>query len=561
MVLAACASQPLRWTPETVATPGTPPAGIEKAAPLRERAEAVRPDAAEQDKPVPLSRDAALLTALLQNRSLEVARLGPQIGDTYIPEARAAFDPSISASISTGRDRRLLSSTGSSTLGSGSTPSIIGTGAGQLAALQATIGALEQMLAAAKALDESGRPVQDTKDTQGDITVQEYLPTGAQVYLRGAASATDTNMTANDYQGSWSVGFNQSLLRGAGARVNLISLKQAGNRAAQSRHAFRGAVLETTHQVELAYWNLVLAYEVFKIREFALTLAEEQLKRDEDRLAVGKAIEGDVMASRAERATRTADLYDARAGVRNQTIALIHLLNPDLADPWNLTLEPTNPPEAAQAPVSPDESVDLARKYRPELAEARLDLANADLETTRAKNGLLPQLDVVGSYGRMSRDESKSGITKYLDDGDFENYRIGLEFQTPIFRRAEEARHKRARLLQTQAERTVASVEQAIEAEVRQAAVEVEKQWERIGATHEAVESRTEQLRVAQGRNEVGKTTNLDVLIVQRDLVQSKLDDVTARIEYVEALTSLYAAEGTLLERRGIALESDEDES
>jgi len=39
IVLAACAGQPPRWTPEAVATPETPPAGIEKAAPLRERAE------------------------------------------------------------------------------------------------------------------------------------------------------------------------------------------------------------------------------------------------------------------------------------------------------------------------------------------------------------------------------------------------------------------------------------------------------------------------------------------------------------------------------------------
>jgi outer membrane protein TolC len=67
--------------------------------------------------------------------------------------------------------------------------------------------------------------------------------------------------------------------------------------------------------------------------------------------------------------------------------------------------------------------------------------------------------------------------------------------------------------------------------------------------------SRRESVRVIEGRHEVGKATNLDVLQVQRDLIQSQVDDATARVRYIEALTDLYAAEGTLLERRGIALD------
>jgi outer membrane protein TolC len=85
--------------------------------------------------------------------------------------------------------------------------------------------------------------------------------------------------------------------------------------------------------------------------------------------------------------------------------------------------------------------------------------------------------------------------------------------------------------------------------------VDVVKQWERIQATKEAVTARTEQLRVAQGRYEAGKTTNLDLLIVQRDFIASEVDASTAQIQYIQALTAYYAAEGTLLERRGITME------
>jgi hypothetical protein len=39
------------------------------------------------------------------------------------------------------------------------------------------------------------------------------------------------------------------------------------------------------------------------------------------------------------------------------------------------------------------------------------------------------------------------------------------------------------------------------------------------------------------------------------NLIQARLDEITARIRYIEAITALYHAEGTLLERRGIGVE------
>jgi outer membrane protein TolC len=127
--------------------------------------------------------------------------------------------------------------------------------------------------------------------------------------------------------------------------------------------------------------------------------------------------------------------------------------------------------------------------------------------------------------------------------------------------RAENARLRRARLAEQQLGWSVSALEQNLAREVRQAIVDVDRQWQRIQATSEAVEARTEQLRVAQGRFEAGKTTNLDLLIVQRDFLQSEVDEATARIRHIQALTVLYAAEGTLLERRGISLELTRQEA
>jgi outer membrane protein TolC len=245
-------------------------------------------------------------------------------------------------------------------------------------------------------------------------------------------------------------------------------------------------------------------------------------------------------------------LTDAQANVRAQTLALIQLMNPEAAQRWQLTFAPVDRADVAPAETDPEISERLALQYRPELAQARLDAANAELSVIKARNDVLPDLDLVGSYGRIDRGDTTGGAVQHLDGAEFENYSIGLQLQTPILNRAEKARRRRAELASTQSQRAVANLELGVATQSRQAVVEVEKQWQRITAAQEAVRSRTEQLRVAQGRFEVGKTTNLDLLIVQRDFLQAEIDEVSARVRYIQALTGLYAAEGTLLERRGV---------
>ena len=192
--------------------------------------------------------------------------------------------------------------------------------------------------------------------------------------------------------------------------------------------------------------------------------------------------------------------------------------------------------------------------YRPELAQVRLDLANADLDVTAAKNGLLPRLDLVGSYGRANAGGSRGDAFDIFGGSDSKAYAVGLEFDMPVMRRAEKARYRRSKLGQTQGERVISDTEQGVEAETRQAVVEVQRQWARIAPTLEAVRAREKELETAQARFTSGRSTALEVLIVQRDLIQAQLEEVSARVGYLQALTSLFAAEGTLLERRGIHL-------
>lgn len=546
-VLQGCAREEARWTPETVAPPPPSALAIESPVALTARAEPlVAPEVIEGA--LPLTRDGAIVTGLKNNRFIEVARFGPEIGATYVDESRAVFDPRLLASVSRGRATR--QGQGFTTSGSTGNATVVQAKQGGADPVADLLARLQRLNASVNAF---GGPSPATYvGNSGSVTLQQYLPTGTTFFLTGAGSTLDNNPAGDESQHSWTVGVSQPLLRGANLEANLADLRQARNTAALSEHEFRGAVIETVRQIERAYWELVLAEEVLAIREFGVTLASDQMKREEELQAVGKALTGDVMSAQAERSAREADLADARAALRQQNIELVRLLSPAPGPRWELSFDPAEEAEVAEILVAPEESERLSMLYRPELAQARLTVANLDLGVVQARNGRLPQLNLVGEVEDASGGQA---TTSSATDADFDTYRFGLEFETALFNRAERARLRRALLQRDRGESYIGQLEEGIGAEVRGAIVEVERQWARVSATADEVRSRVEAMRVIQGRHEVGKATNLDVLQVQRDLIQAQVNDATARVRYIEALTDLYAVEGTLLERRGVKLE------
>lgn len=548
-----CVHTSTSWTPETVRPPDAVEASFEATPALATRAESLSLPA-ELSGPVALTRDGAILTSLLNNRRLEVARSGPEIDATFVDENRAVFDPRLLAQLSRGRGSR--QSFGFSSSGSSGSSGSNGTSGSKALTLSSVNELLQRVQKLNQSIDAlNGGSSSTVVGTSGSIEVQQYLPTGTLLFLTGAGARLDNNPNGDESEHSWTAGISQPLLRGAGTDTNLAALRQAKNVAVQSAYEFRGTVIDVVRQTERAYWELVLAKEVLSIRELGVRLAEEQMTREQELQSVGKALNGDVMSAEAERSARQADLVDAQAAMKSQAIELIRLMHPESTPRWELAFDPKDGAEVVEVGTRPEESERLALQYRPELAQARLTLANLELDVARARNGKLPQLNVVGEYEDSSGGGSGSSSGGNSSGGDDDTYSVGLQFETALFNRAERARFRRAQLSKERGSDYIAQLEEEIAAEVRQALVEVSRQWERLAATAQAVLSRNEAVRVIQGRHEVGKATNLDVLQVQRDFIQAQVDDATARVRYIEALTELYAAEGTLLERRGISME------
>jgi outer membrane protein TolC len=202
------------------------------------------------------------------------------------------------------------------------------------------------------------------------------------------------------------------------------------------------------------------------------------------------------------------------------------------------------------------DSIALARRMRPEMNQARLQIAHDDLEVVRTRNGLLPQLDLFATWGKNLARTSYSALLTAATQQDVRDSHysteIGAQFSYPIGNRAARAQHERAKLGRTASGHALANLAQLVEQDVRSAHIEVSRANEQITATAATRKLQEETLNSEREKYRLGKSTILLVTQAQRDLLQAQINEVQAKTAYVKAVVGLYHVEGSLLERRGV---------
>lgn len=154
---------------------------------------------------------------------------------------------------------------------------------------------------------------------------------------------------------------------------------------------------------------------------------------------------------------------------------------------------------------------------------------------------------LVGGYGQSLRN---------LVEGNFPAARIDLRLQLPLRNRTAEANLSLARLQQQQMRAQRIQVEQAIEAEVRDALQTVRSTRGRLAAAAAARASAQEQYESEQRQFEAGTSTVFLVLQRQTALVTAQAREIQADTDLQNALAVLRNASGEGLDRWNIRLES-----
>jgi outer membrane protein TolC len=267
-------------------------------------------------------------------------------------------------------------------------------------------------------------------------------------------------------------------------------------------------------------------------------------------------------------ATREADILEARTMVSNYEDLLKTIINlpAETEDDGPVRIVPTDAPSVAEEDLSLDRALRTAMANRPDLQAARIELQTRELNSSYARNQMLPDVRLQASYWSpgisgdqilYQDDNALTGIIVGVIPGGgsdalkdamgfkYKNWSVGVSLSMPVNNILSRAVSRQARLRLEQAQVRLKESEQRAFLEIRTAVRTSEANYLRISAYRAARELAQRKLEAEEEKFKVGLSTNYFILQYQRDLASAQIMELRALVDYNISLANLGRVQGT----------------
>ncbi len=518
-----------------------------------------------------LSLQQAMAMALASNNDIDASKIDREVADYTLIGARGLFDPTASASSGWQQNLQPIATT----LG--------GTASGAVL----------------------------TKTWQTDPMVTGLLPWFGGSYrvdLNSQRTFTDnTFVTLNpQYPSALNFQYIQPLWRGFRYDSNRRTLDVAKKNRTLTNAQFRQRVMQVVQQTELAYWELVFAYNNMQVQLEAVDIARQQDESNRRQEVQGLLAPIDVVAAQTQLANFELGAYTAQTALTRAENSLKTLILADRSSPmWASAIIPTTQPNLTPRVTPLADAVGEALKNRPEVAVVRINGEINESDTNFFREQTKPQVDVVASYTRaglagfqlpqasnpftsgfvplvtrLNELSASAGLPPVefsgfggttsispvligsygqslnnLWAGNFPTTQVQLRISMPIRNRTAEANLGRslaeAKRIQNQRD----LVEQAIEADVRNSMQQVQSSQLRLDAARLQRLSAEEQYNSEQRQFRAGTSTLFLVQQRQSAMITSRSQERRAESDLGQSIAAFELATGSILSEHSINLQ------
>ncbi len=379
------------------------------------------------------------------------------------------------------------------------------------------------------------------------------LPTGTDYSLGASMERSGVQEESPWFDSTTNFSITQSLLKGAGTDVNMVTIRTAENTYCASLYQLQNNLISLVTNVQNAYWNLYIAMRALDIQRTTYNLALQTTQKTIELVRVERSTALDLASARAELSQNVTDVIAAAAAVKTAEINLMELLNPShYPEGWNSHFYPIDAPVLKGETIDLEERVKLAMRLRPDLKQAMIDFDNSELQIISTQNGLLPRLDYFISLRLGGSNNSFVSATRSNLEPDEFGWNTGLQLSMPLQNRSAIASYKQSEISRQVALDSIENMRQTIQADVRTAAIAIESAARRVETTRITRELREQEYAAEVEKYNVKRSIQLLVNQAQRDLRDAALSEAKAQISLIEAYLALYQAEGSTLQRAGI---------
>jgi outer membrane protein TolC len=389
----------------------------------------------------------------------------------------------------------------------------------------------------------------------------------------------------------------QHLLQGLGFAANNRFIRIAKNNREVTDVAFRLQVITTVDQIENMYWDLVFAYENVRVQQESLAFAQKTLSDTQKQVQIGSMAPIEVVRAQSTVAADQQSLIQAQNTLQLQQLLMKNALSRTLVDPRLADAEviPTSTIQLSeQEEVMPTQDlVNDALGHRPELAEARINLASQEISNKAVRSALLPSLDLFAYYGGsgLAGAQNQANLCANLSslqqafgcagppipvtspsyippaqpvsygtalnqtvDSSAPDKGVGVTLNIPIRNRAGQATQIRSEMEYRQAQMRLQQIENEIRIEVRNAQFTLTQNRAAVAAAQAAVALGRTSLDAEQKKLNLGASTSTLVLQNQSALATAESTLVSAMSAYERSRIELDRATGLLLDHNGIIM-------
>jgi outer membrane protein TolC len=412
-----------------------------------------------------------------------------------------------------------------------------------------------------------------------ETSITKRSPTGTTYAFRNVTNydRDQTGTASRIYQSLWTTSFESEishpLLRGSGTMVNRIPVLLGRINTDVSLADFEAGVRDSIFDVEKAYWDLYGAYRNLEAQKVGRNSALRTWK------VVNAKREGETETAQSEAQAREqyylfksrveqaiTELYNTEANMR-------FLLGIAATD--GRLLRPADEPVAAKLELNWFDIHAEALARTIELRRQKWLIKQRELQLISARNQLLPQLDLVGTYRWVGRgdelglgerngaDFGTAGATAFdvLTDGAFQEYSLGFLFRPPAIGARAELNNIRNAELNLQRERArLEDMELNVSHLLSRAYREMELQYataetqmNRLRATIEEVEPRRAVYEGGARSPQGGEPINL-LLDAQRRRADAEQAYYQALVGYMKQIAHVHYRKGSYLEYNNIQL-------
>ena len=532
------------------------------------------------------SRDVVAL-AIENNIDVEIQRYGPLLAQQVLLRAQAGGAlRSVGLGVATGPQSVSLQGVSVNTSGGVglSAGNGVGSGGGIVTQLGPNIPSLDPTLLGIASFGHSTFPQSNLVLTNTAVLVDttrffeaQYVQNfefGLQAQL--TYMSTRVNLNSPFYSvnpatsGDLDLILTQNLLQGFGRAVNGRNIRVQKNNVKVSALQFKLQIIATVSAALNLYWDLVSFDADVRARQREVGTAQQLLDDNKKLVQFGTAAPIEITRAESQLYAGQQDLVTAQTNLLQQETILKNYLSRNGVADAGLTALHIVPLDKFEIPekdeIRPlEDLIHQALTSRPEMEQARLNLASNQMNLVGIKNSLRPTLN---AFAEVTNNGLSGDLTAYgLAQGypgslvggygnmlseifrrDYPNYSAGIQLSIPLRNRAAKADYATSLLELRQNELNLRKNINQIRVDVQNALVGVEQARARYEA---AVRSRALQEQTLAGdqkRYALGATVSFQVVQDQRDLASAHSAEVQSMANYTHARIALDQALGTTLD-------------